>query len=196
MSTDRRVQRSRALLQQALIDLIGERRYTEITVQDIVDRANVGRTTFYLHFPSKDELFLSCHEAITSEFQLGSSQRHPLSRDELLAQDAPSSLVATYQHLDDAWARLAPIFRSKDGPLILRRIRDASAEQIEANVRIAFAGAESSIPIDVLAHYLAGAQLALVQWWLEQPHPHAAEVIAQTFHRLQAAALREAFAPS
>jgi len=193
MATDRRVQRSRTLLQQALIDLIRERRYADITVQDLVDRANVGRTTFYLHFSSKDELFLSCHQAILSEFQLGSRPRHPFSRDELLAQDAPPSLMATYQHLDDAWDRLAPIFRSKDGPLILRRIRDASAQQIEANLRGAFADVASTIPLDVLAHYLAGAQLALVQWWLEQPQPPSAETIAQSFHRLQAAAVREAF---
>lgn len=193
MATDRRVQRSRALLQQALIDLIGERRYADITVQDIADRANVGRTTFYLHFTSKDDLFLSCHEAIISEFQLGSRPRHPFSRDELLGPEAPPSLIATYQHLHDAWDRLVPVFRSKDGALILRRIRDTSAQQIETNLRSAFARTESTIPLDVLTHYLAGAQLALVQWWLEQPHPHAPETTAQTFHRLQAAAVREAF---
>ena len=53
--TDRRVQRTRELLQKALIALISERRYDAITIQDIVDRANVGRTTFYLHYSSKDE---------------------------------------------------------------------------------------------------------------------------------------------
>lgn len=194
MANDRRVQRSRALLQQALVDLISERRYTDITIQDIVDRANVGRTTFYLHFTSKDDLFLSCHEAIMSEFRARPRQ-HPFSRDELLALNAPTELIAAYQHLHDAWPRLAPIFRSKDGPLILRRIRDASAEQIEANLRTAFAGSDSSLPLEVLAHYLAGAQLALVQWWLEQPHPQSAETLAQSFHRLQAAAVREAFGP-
>jgi AcrR family transcriptional regulator len=195
MTTDRRVQRSRALLQHALIDLIGERRYADITIQAIVDRANVGRTTFYLHYTSKDDLFLSCHEAIISELQAGPRQHHPSSRDELLSPDAPASLIATYQHLHDAWERLAPIFRSKDGPLILRRIHDASALQIEASLRSAFAGTTSSLPLDVLAHYLAGAQLALVQWWLEQPHPYTAQAMAQTFHRLQAASIREAFFP-
>ncbi len=48
--TDRRVQRTRELLQKALISSISERRYDAITIQDIVDRANVGRTTFYLHY--------------------------------------------------------------------------------------------------------------------------------------------------
>jgi AcrR family transcriptional regulator len=49
MKTDRRVQRTRELLQKALIELISERGYDALTIQDIVDHANVGRTTFYLH---------------------------------------------------------------------------------------------------------------------------------------------------
>jgi len=138
-------------------------------------------------------LFFGCHEAIINDFQAGPRQRHPFSRDELLAPDAPSSLIARYQHLQDTWRRLGPIFRSKDGQLILRRIRDENAQQLEANLRLAFAGVESMVPLDVLTHCLAGAQLALVQWWLEQPHPDTPEVIAQAFHRMQRAAVCDAF---
>jgi AcrR family transcriptional regulator len=194
-TTDRRVQRTREQLQQALIDLVSERCYDAITIQDIVERANVGRTTFYLHYTSKDDLFMSCHEAIVGEFRSGPLDRHPLSREELLSPKAPVGMAVAYRHLQDAWVRLAPIFRGKDGPLILRRIRDGSAQEIEANLRAAFAGVESTIPLDVLANYLAGAQLALVHWWLEQPdaRPHTPETLTQTFHRLQRAAIRDAF---
>ena len=45
----------------------------------------------------------------------------------------------------------------------------------------------------MLANYLAGAQIALVQWWLEKRQPHTFEYLAQTFHRLQRAAIRDAF---
>ncbi|MEO5886373.1 MAG: TetR-like C-terminal domain-containing protein [Anaerolineales bacterium] len=86
-----------------------------------------------------------------------------------------------------------PIFRGKDGPLILRRISDWSAQEIEANLRAAFAEAESTIPFDVLANYLAGAHIALVQWWFEKRQPSTADNLAQTLHRLQRAAIREAF---
>ena len=189
--TDPRVQRTRERLQKALIELIGERGYDAITIQDIVDRANVGRTTFYLHYSSKDELFMSCHEAIVSEFHFG--PLYPLSREELLSPEAPPGMTSAYRHLKDAWARLYPIFQGKDGPLILRRIRDGSAQEIEANLRAAFAGADSAIPFDVLANYLAGAQIALVQWWLEKRQPHTPEDLAQTFQRLQRAAIRDAF---
>src|SRR5687768_2926953 len=88
--TDHRVQRTHELLQKALIELISENGYEAITIQDIVDRANVGRTTFYLHYNSKDELFMSCHEAIVNRFRIG--PLHPLSREELLLPEAPQPL--------------------------------------------------------------------------------------------------------
>src|SRR5438876_9754476 len=56
---DRRVQRTRQLLQDALIAMVIEKGYDATTVQDIIDRANVGRATFYAHFPDKQTLLTS-----------------------------------------------------------------------------------------------------------------------------------------
>jgi AcrR family transcriptional regulator len=189
--TDRRIQRTRELLQKALIELIGEHGYDAITIQDIVDRANVGRTTFYKHYNSKDDLFMSCHEAVLSDFHM--SPLHPLSREELLSPEAPSAMKMAYNHLDEARTRLYPIFQGKDGALILRQIRDRSVQEIETNLRAVFAEADSLIPLDMLAHYLVGAQLALVQWWLEKRRPHTPDTLTQTLHSLQCAAIRDAF---
>lgn len=189
---DRRVQRTREMLQKALIELISERGYGGITIQDIVDRANVGRTTFYLHYNSKDELFLSCHEAMVREFPIGAL--HPLSRAELLSPRAPVGMIAAYKHLEDARGMLYAIFQGKESLFIMRQIRDWNASQIEANLRTAFAETDSTIPLDVLANYLAGAQIALLQWWFEKRQPHTLENLAQTVHRLQRAVLIDAFA--
>lgn len=189
--TDRRAQRTRELLQKALIELIAERGYDAITIQDIVDRADVGRTTFYLHYQSKDQLFMSCHEAIVGKFHLG--PLHPLSREELLSPEIPPDLTAAYQHLEEDRALLFLIFQGKDSLLILRQIRDQRAREIEANLRAAFAEADSTIPLDMLANYLAGAQIALMQWWLEKRRHHTPENLTQTLHRMQRAAMREAF---
>ena len=88
---------------------------------------------------------------------------------------------------------LYPIFQGKDSQLILRQIRDRSAREIEANLRAIFAKADSTLPIDMLANYLAGAQIALMQWWLEKRHPHTPDNLTHTLHRLQRAAIRDAF---
>jgi AcrR family transcriptional regulator len=189
--TDRRVHRTRELLQKALIELIGEKGYDAITIQDIVDRANIGRTTFYLHYHSKDELFISCHEAMVSKFLI--APLHLLSREELLSPDAPQGLKSAYQHLEDSRAMIYAIFQGKDSLLIMRQMRDWNAREIETNLRTVFAEAESTIPWDVLANYLAGAQIALMHWWLEKRQPHTLENLAQTFHRLQRAVILDAF---
>jgi len=189
--TDRRVQRTRERLQRALIELVREGGYNAVTVQDIVDRANVGRTTFYLHYNSKDELFLSCHEAIVSEFHFGPYYSH--SREALLSPGAPPGMVLAYRHLAEARALLSPIFQGMDDGYTPRRIRDWSAREIETSLRAAFAEAESAIPLEMLANYLAGAQNGLMRWWLEKRQPYAPEELAQTFHRLQRAAIRDAF---
>ena len=189
--TDRRVERTRELLQKALIELISERGYDAITIQDIVNRANLGRTTFYLHYNSKDELFMSCHETIVSKFHIGLF--HPLSREELLSDEIPPNMTSAYQHLEEGRALLYPIFQGRDSQLMLRQIRDRSAREIETNLRATFAEAKSAIPLDMLANYLAGAQIALMQWWLEKRRPYTPAILTQVFHRLQRAAIRDAF---
>jgi AcrR family transcriptional regulator len=110
--TDRRVQRTRELLQKSLIELISERGYDLITIQDIAHRANIGRTTFYLHYNSKDELFVSCHEAIVREFRINSL--HPLSREELLSPEVPAG-TDNGVPAPGRRARNAPIYFSRQG---------------------------------------------------------------------------------
>ncbi len=109
--TDRRIERTRELLQKALMKLIAERGYDAITIQDIVARANIGRTTFYLHYNSKDELFMSCHEAIIRQFHIG--LLHPLTREELLSPETPTEMTSAYQHLEEGRALLYPVFSGK-----------------------------------------------------------------------------------
>ena len=61
---DRRVQRTRRLLHKALMSRVLEKKYESITVQEILDRADVGRSTFYTHFQDKDELLVSGFENV------------------------------------------------------------------------------------------------------------------------------------
>lgn len=188
---DRRVRRTRELLRKALVELLGERRYEAITVQAIANRANVGRTTVYLHYSSKDDLFLDCHEAIVGAFHFG--PHHPLSREELLAPDPPSVTTGAYRHLAEERDLVYRLFRGKDSQALLRRLRDGRARDIAGNIQAAFPARASTIPLALLANYLAGAQIATMHWWLEQPQPYDPKIMARMFHGLQRAAIFEAF---
>src|SRR5262245_40793581 len=59
VNTDRRVRRTQKLLHGALISLVLEKKYDSITIQEILDRADIGRSTFYAHFKGKGELLIS-----------------------------------------------------------------------------------------------------------------------------------------
>lgn len=188
MKTDRRIERTQKQLQNALVDLINDYKYDAITVQMIVDYADVGRTTFYEHFDGKDDLFMSCHTAVVSKFY----QLHAIP-DIVLSSEAPPAMIDAYRYLLEFKPLLYPIFQSPDGLLILRRIRQRSAKDIETSLRAKFDKSDSMVPLNLLANYLAGAQISLVEWWLQNHQPHTPEILAKSFHRLQCAAIRDAF---
>jgi AcrR family transcriptional regulator len=184
---DRRIQRTQKLLQIAFMELMDDHEYDAITVQDIVNHANVGRTTFYEHYNSKDDLFLSCHES----FVKGLHEMHSYSKS-LFLTDTPSEMISAYQNLLKAQVMLKPIFQNHN-KILLQHIRDGSARGLESALHTNFDEDKSSIPFNILANYLARAQIALFQWWLEKRQPNTVDELVQTFYRLQGAAIREAF---
>ncbi len=188
--SDRRVKRTRRLLREAFIRLIHERGYDAVTVQEIVDRASVGRATFYLHYGSKEDLLISCHEEVVDRFGIC-----PPSPEELLAAEPPAAMVEAYRHLEEARALLAPLLQgyAKDSAAILRRMRESSARKIEVGLRSAFPDSESSVPLELVANFLAGAQLGLLQWWLEKRRDSGPDDLARAFHRLRRAVILAAF---
>src|SRR5262245_58497391 len=76
-TVDRRIQRTQQLLRAALMSLIQEKGFEALSVQEIIDRANVGRATFYAHFDSKEDLLASGIEGLRAS--LRERQRQALS---------------------------------------------------------------------------------------------------------------------
>ena len=184
---DRRIQRTRGLLRRALMELILEKGYDAITIQDIADRANLGRTTFYLHYQSKDDLFLEHHEGFATGFYLGA-----YARAELLG-DQPSTMFIRF--LDELRANRDLYFKiagAKDFSQLIDRVRQQVATNLEASLRAAYPDAESAIPFQFLAQYIAGAQISFVTWWLEARNDYTAEEVAKRLHRLQRSAICDA----
>src|SRR5215203_561868 len=94
---DRRVQRTRELLQKAAMELMEEKGYDGITVGDITERANLGRTTFYLHYQNKADLLLSGHDE--SFFK---TMFDTMTLQEMLADQASPKLIAIFEHAAQA----------------------------------------------------------------------------------------------
>jgi AcrR family transcriptional regulator len=179
MKTDRRVLRTRQLLRESLIALILEKGYDAVTIQDITDRANLGRATFYLHYKDKDELLLSMMEEIQQQVI---ERTAPLSAGSFLAEGKPPSLLA-FQHAEEN----ADFYRAMLGESglagVMSRYRQSGAARVEAQIE-PLLGDASPVPVEILSNYIMGALNAMLMWWLENDRPYSAEYMASLFHQM------------
>lgn len=186
MHEDRRVQRTRELLQNALLELLQTGDYDAVTIQDITERANVGRTTFYLHYESKEDLYRQAHQT-----EVARIAGDPLTRAELFADDPPARMVAVYAYHWLTRDLLRMVYFGKDSELIHRQLRDHSAQQIAAHLQATFSDTRFTVPVDVVANHLAVSEMGLMMWWIEKHIAHTPEHLAVYFHHLRRGVLRE-----
>ncbi len=185
---DRRVQRTRELLRNTLVRLIREKDYDEITIQDITNRANLGRTTFYLHYQSKDDLLLDHHADFTTSLNLSQ-----LSREQLLSATPQTEMITFLHRFSEGKFIYLAIRNAKDFHVIMRGIREQMTNVLAASLEAAYPDTPPTIPLPVLATYIVGAQLGLVDWWLTNHTGYTPQDIAAILQQLQRAAIRDAY---
>ena len=180
---DRRSERTRRLLGEALTSLMLERRYADLTVQDILDRANIGRSTFYAHYWDKEDLLTSQIEGMLDAL-IRHMQDTPVARDALL----PS--LGLLRHVQDFYpVYLAQARGGKFDP-VMRTFHLRLCAYVEERLR--GWGSLPDMSVTVTAQAVVGAFLALLQWWLEAEMPLSPEALDTYFYQLVMPGVRAA----
>ena len=179
---DRRVQRTRRQLQDALMSLILEKGYDAVTVEDITGSADLGRTTFYLHYKDKEELLVQSLEAVFDDLVAQIQQR---SIDDWVALGQGPWTLA-FQHAADNARFYQIILRGQGGNTIKNRVLDYIASTAQATIsrRAQEMGVTLSMPIEVLSSYVASSLLGLIAWWLENERPYTVAQMDDYFRQL------------
>lgn len=175
---DRRVLRSRYRLGEAMIKLIQEKPFDEITVQEVLDRAGVSRTTFYTHYRDKDDLFISDLD----EFLEGAATMLTRSGD-------PSERVAP---VHEFFAHVAEGRNIYDALVASGRINDfmeLARGHFARGIERRLADSERGRWMEggsrsALAHALAGAMLSLLSWWTDRGMTVPPSEMDDLFHRM------------
>src|SRR5437660_11127912 len=175
---DQRIQRTHKRLGMALVTLIQEKPIDDVTVQDVLDRASVGRSTFYLHFRDKDDLLLSQLEKFLETMSTALSTRNEESHRvvpvaELFAHIGSQKKL--YRALADS-GRLNDFFDLAQG-YFARGI----AQRLTESKRL------SNLPqpeLGARASALAGSMLSLLRWWLDRGAKQSPRSMDELFHRL------------
>jgi AcrR family transcriptional regulator len=174
--TDRRVLRTRNALGDSLVALLQERDFEQITVQDVLDRAGVGRSTFYVHYRDKNDLFLSDVEDF---FEMCSSllSRHNARPERLL----PVQQVFTHiREMREFYAAVVRSGKINDVEVLGRGFFARSIEE-----RLQAAGLKmESVQRSAKAHALAGSFFSLLNWWVDKGMKADPKEMDTLFHQM------------
>src|SRR5215216_114045 len=170
---DRRSQRTRHLLSAALVQLIREKDYNSITVSDIIERANVGRSTFYAHYRDKDDLFVGELDRVI----------------EVLSQQIPSQeempffpSLGLFRHVGEQYELYKALVWTPGIDLLIKHLQKSLSQRVQQG--LVKSGQEFDTPLPILANFITGNFLTLLKWWLENKRIYSAEQMDTIFLKL------------
>ncbi len=170
---DRRVQRTRHLLQEAFVELILEKGYANVTIQDILDRANVGRSTFYVHYRDKEDLLASLFESLHGAFEehakLGAQVNLPL---------------IIMQYVEQEHRLFKALLGKKSAGIHLNDMREYLLRSIRIGMKTYSKAKLPAYQFEAVAQYMVNAFLALLVWWIDNDMPCSVDELNNLMMRL------------
>ncbi|MBQ7051003.1 MAG: TetR/AcrR family transcriptional regulator [Firmicutes bacterium] len=174
---DRRQKRTREAIFAAFSKLLKKKRYENITVQEIIDEANIGRSTFYAHFETKDELLHSlCTDIFTHVFT-----------NELPQETEPDKLIGLKSleiklghilyHLREHESDLKGILAGDSNEIFMRYFRSYLEDlfnRYQSDIKI-------QVPQDFLMNYLISSFAETVKWWITVKNVYSPEETAEYY---------------
>jgi AcrR family transcriptional regulator len=179
---DRRIRRTRELLHRALLSLIKEQGYDRITVQDIIDRADIGRSTFYAHYRDKDDLLLAGFEDIRSAL---AAEPQPAVEAKGATGELLQPLRIVFRHVEGHRHVWQPLTRKGGADMMTRIMRDNITDLVREHLQAKFPGLRRDQPqLEAAVQFVASACTGLLIWWLNDDTPYSAEELYTIFRRL------------
>ncbi len=167
---DRRQQKTRKAIFKAFRTLLEKKRYDHITVQEIIDEADVGRSTFYSHFETKDMLL----EAMCSEifYHVFEYDPCPWSGKDY---DLEGKLAHTLWHIKDSKNDLSGILMSDSGEIFMSYFKKHICTLFEQHID----NFKKDIPRDFLLNHLSSTVAEAVKWWVSNGFGLTPEALAK-----------------
>jgi AcrR family transcriptional regulator len=162
---DRRISRTRAMLQHALTSLILKKGYEAITIQDICDEANVGRSTFYAHYTSKDDLKRSGFEHLRK--QLVDRQREAQAASGGIENRSLGFSLTMFEHARDHIDLYRALVGGRGGTVSLGQIRQILSDLVRNEFAATTDKNSADVPRELVVQYVVGAFMAVMTWWLD-----------------------------
>jgi hypothetical protein len=178
---DRRTRRTRQLLREALVALLKEKRYEDVSVQDIIERADVARSTFYVHYVDKEDLLVGKWGVFASN--LG-THAGSLGHQEIEGRFLLPTL-GWFHHIQAQGDILKIIAKDPAMDLAMKTLHGILHDDMQNRIQNYLPGDENtSIPPSLVIDYLAGSLMTLLKWWVKQGMSYPPERMDKIFQQL------------
>ena len=175
--TDLRVRRTHKLLWEALMAELAERAFAEITVQDICERAMVHRTTFYKHYADKYDLL---ERGMRQMFDSLVGDEEHLPPRAYSVENPPPYFVRLFEHAAQHQQFYRLMLSGEGIGRFQKLVKDYIAEAAAGKMGNSPPTSQRlAVPLEMHAHFMAGATLSLLGWWLENSMPFSPHQMAQ-----------------
>lgn len=175
---DRRQQKTRAAIFTAFSHLLEKKNFNHITVQEIIDEANVGRSTFYAHFETKDDLLKAmCTDIFHHVFStdLAVEQTHDFSTS---ANSLEDTLTHLLYHLQDGRRNIViGVLSCESGELFMRYFKEYLSQLFKKYLPSDL----KSVPTDFILNHLVGSFAETVKWWINNDMSYTPEKTVRFF---------------
>lgn len=177
---DRRQKKTREAILGAFAELVSKKHYSKISVGEIIDKANVGRATFYAHFETKDFLLKElCRELFCHIFD---SAEHSKEHNHIFECDAPSSVALhLLRHFEKNDNNILDLLTCESNELFLRFFKEEMSHLIERRPTLFESKAASNLPLDFLKNHISSSFVETVRWWVLGGMKESAETVCSYF---------------
>jgi len=177
----RRRLQTRRLLIQSTLQLVLEKGYEAISIQDITDRADRGRGTFYIHFKDKEDIVWTAFKDLIQELERDAHKQ----LDRSMPQVEYFGFVNIFRHAQANRDLYRVIFGKQGSAILAARAQDYLAKVFLVDIRNApeSTGVDFNIPQEIEAQLLTGVISRLLYWWLETPNTYSAEQMAAMIYQ-------------
>lgn len=178
---DRRRVRTRNMLRDALLKLITEKGYESVTIQEITDRADLSRATFYLHYKDKDELLVAALQAMYDDML------HALTIKEGIPIQPNQVSLNAFKHVQEYQELYRALLGERGMAMVWQRIQDyifTYSHQLIKTLLKQFGVSETHVPLEVMARFSSGALNTLLIWWVQNNFVYSAEEMATMYQKM------------
>lgn len=179
-SDDRRIRRTRRALREALVELILERGWDAVRIQDVCDRADIGRSTFYAHFGDKEDLLIGGLDDLGTALRALGSMRK--------GDPSFAFVRGVIEHAQEQRRLFRAVIGKRGGHLIQLRFRELLTKLFREELT---AVAPHNAHLGAAVAYVAGAFAELLTWWLETRNGLDATELEALFQRMTAPIVSE-----